>query len=399
MHTPSNDGELGRLRRLAGVPYGAPDRDFNSDGSNGTPLPTTAGARRSMSVVPGGRPLGGTAARERGAVRTAWPQSENLTSGVRIPRAVVRGSIFGSVNRATIAARGTSQLGEATRATERHAQALGAKPPGTQHLLLALVEQQDAMAARVLAGHAVTRAAMHRAIIALGTAETRMPDLKSGGIAFSRELDGVLREANRYSNLREDHYIGTPHVLRAIVGADECLGHRVLCDLGVDLELLVAAVERSLLEHPEAQRDWSVVRRRHEQLCQLSRSDELELARSAAIGHAVLEAMTDDERAAAPPLRTLPGDMPVTWQVVREAARALGALVEGHFRLVLQIAEVYERDGHDPFWIYGRAERALRDAASTWVGDEAAQQQLFSDYARAHIVDRVEEDLTRRDCL
>ena len=28
MNTPSNDGELGRLPRVARVPYDAPDRDF-----------------------------------------------------------------------------------------------------------------------------------------------------------------------------------------------------------------------------------------------------------------------------------------------------------------------------------------------------------------------------------
>ena len=286
--------------------------------------------------------------------------------------------------------RATSQVRDAITLAGDQARKLGARPPGTQHLLLALAEQEEGRARLVLAELNVFSEAVAQSLLSLPTAESAT----AANASLSREAEGVLAAANAYSHRRQDHYLGTPHVLRAIADSDGCLGQAVLLDIGVDLERLAGEVDRSLSERPEAQRDWAVVIQNAEKRPLLGREDELELARLVRAGRTALETLNDEHgRSRSSEFRTLD---PALWRVVEQGWEASGRLMESNYRLLVEIGELYEKDGHDPFWVWQRASRALDVAVTTWTGDP---DERFRQHAWPLLLEQVDADLERRESL
>lgn len=272
----------------------------------------------------------------------------------------------------------------------------GARPPGTQHLLLVLGEQEEGGAARVLGELGVSPVDVERSVLGMAATETRQPEPETGGVRLSSELEHALLAANAFSHKREDHYLGTPHILWAIAASEECLGHAILLELGVDLERLEAEVNLSLIAYPEKERDWAGVRQALETGPSLTPAEERECARRGRAGRTALTAMKADHGGV--PLRELETREPDLWKIYEEGRAGRSRLVDAHYRLLVELGETYERDGHDPFWVISQAVWALHDAAKTWDPD-ADPDERFRDHAWPLLTERVEEDLRRRESL
>lgn len=132
----------------------------------------------------------------------------------------------------------TEQAQAALADAKRLAKRLGDNYIGTEHLLVALVRQEDSLAAKVLQG--------------LGVSEKNLIDLieelisPEGGIAVAEwdgntpKLDQMLAQAEQEAIACGMDEIGTEHLLFAMVRMQDTAGARILASMSVDTQKLFA---------------------------------------------------------------------------------------------------------------------------------------------------------------
>ena len=132
----------------------------------------------------------------------------------------------------------TEQAQAALVDAKRLAKRLGDNYIGTEHLLVALVRQEDSLAAKVLQG--------------LGVSEKNLIDLieelisPEGGIAVAEwdgntpKLDQMLAQAEQEAIACGMDEIGTEHLLLAMVRMQDTAGARILASMSVDTQKLFA---------------------------------------------------------------------------------------------------------------------------------------------------------------
>ncbi len=132
----------------------------------------------------------------------------------------------------------TEQAQAALADAKRLAKRLGDNYIGTEHLLVALVRQEDSLAAKVLQG--------------LGVSEKNLIDLieelisPEGGIAVAEwdgntpKLDQMLAQAEQEAIACGMDEIGTEHLLLAMVRMQDAAGARILASMSVDTQKLFA---------------------------------------------------------------------------------------------------------------------------------------------------------------
>ena len=115
------------------------------------------------------------------------------------------------------------------------ARALGHNYVGTEHLLLGLFAEPEALAAKALAEAGVDRAAVEAKVLeAVPRGGEPLLENPPYTPRASLALQGALGEALRLGH----NYIGTEHILLGLVRDREALGARALSDLGVSSEWL-----------------------------------------------------------------------------------------------------------------------------------------------------------------
>ena len=132
----------------------------------------------------------------------------------------------------------TEQAQAALTDAKRLAKRLGDNYIGTEHLLVALVRQEDSLAAKVLQG--------------LGVSEKNLIDLieelisPEGGVAVAEwdgntpKLDQMLAQAEQEAIACGMDEIGTEHLLLAMVRMQDTAGARILASMSVDTQKLFA---------------------------------------------------------------------------------------------------------------------------------------------------------------
>jgi hypothetical protein len=139
-------------------------------------------------------------------------------------------------------------------AAARAARALGHNYVGTEHLLLGLFAEPEGLAARVLGEAGVDRAAVEGKVLEVLPRQgepllDNPPYIPQASLA----LQGALGEALRLGH----NYIGTEHILLALVRGRDTLAARILADLGVSAELAQARLMEmiaALMEQRKRQR-------------------------------------------------------------------------------------------------------------------------------------------------
>jgi Clp amino terminal domain, pathogenicity island component len=112
---------------------------------------------------------------------------------------------------------------------------------GSEHLLLALLAVKDSVAARVLGSLGITlELARDRVVRTVGRGEENSPEAIPFTPRSKRLLVLALEEALNLS----DDYIGTEHMLLAVLSEEEAVAAGVLRDVGLDLE----QVRRTVIE-------------------------------------------------------------------------------------------------------------------------------------------------------
>jgi ATP-dependent Clp protease ATP-binding subunit ClpC len=115
---------------------------------------------------------------------------------------------------------------------------------GTEHLLLGLLGDRDALANQVLANLDVTieevRAQVARTVGQGRTAPDGRP------IPFASRSKKVLELSMREALALGHNRIGTEHILLGLVQVTDGLGARILLDLGIDAERIHEVIARAL---------------------------------------------------------------------------------------------------------------------------------------------------------
>jgi hypothetical protein len=125
----------------------------------------------------------------------------------------------------------TPRARRTTDAASASARALGHNFVGTEHLLLGLFADPEALAARALAEAGIDRAAVEAKVLeALPRAEALLDNPLYVPRA-SQALQNALREALGLGH----NYIGTEHVLLALLRDGDAPAGRILAELGVSL--------------------------------------------------------------------------------------------------------------------------------------------------------------------
>jgi hypothetical protein len=114
---------------------------------------------------------------------------------------------------------------------------------GTEHILLGLLREDEGLAARVLENLDVTVERVRGQVVRIvGSGETT----PSGQIPFTPRAKKVLELALREALSLSHDYIGTEHILLALVGENEGVAARILLDFDADPEKIRGEVVRML---------------------------------------------------------------------------------------------------------------------------------------------------------
>ena len=117
--------------------------------------------------------------------------------------------------------------------SEEEAQRLGHGFVGTEHLLLALLESPDGLAAQLLGETGITRSMAETQIVALikpgsGSEERKLP--------FTPRAKAVVRNAVHEALQLGHNYVGTEHLLLGLFTDGESVAAKVLVELGVSFD-------------------------------------------------------------------------------------------------------------------------------------------------------------------
>jgi ATP-dependent Clp protease ATP-binding subunit ClpA len=129
---------------------------------------------------------------------------------------------------------------------QEEARALHHSYIGTEHLLLALVHDHDGMGASVLESMGITEDQV-RDRLRHYMPTVRAEDAPSGHIPFTPRAKRVLELGLREALQLGHDFIGTEHLLLALIKEEDGLAGRTLRDLGVGLD---AAREQVITRHP-----------------------------------------------------------------------------------------------------------------------------------------------------
>ena len=152
----------------------------------------------------------------------------------------------------------------------------------TEHILLALLQQNDGLVPQMLGALSVDAAELGRQ---LENALRPRPHVSfgEGGQAqyyLTPRAKQVLEMAEREAVRLKDEYVGTEHLFIAISGAEGGDAHKILQEAGVDREKVYQALEKVRGTHrvtdPEAESKYRMLERFGLDLTQFARNEQLD---------------------------------------------------------------------------------------------------------------------------
>ncbi len=145
----------------------------------------------------------------------------------------------------------TMRAQEALRGALQEASSLGHTYVGSEHLLLGLLADTGAVSARLLRARGADIVEVRDAIVRLSGAGG--PSRVSPSDMTPR-LRRIIEDAGMESRREAQAYVGTEHLLLAIVDAPECMAVRILDNVGVSVEDVRRDVLSYLASEPSTER-------------------------------------------------------------------------------------------------------------------------------------------------
>jgi ATP-dependent Clp protease ATP-binding subunit ClpC len=133
---------------------------------------------------------------------------------------------------------------------QHEARALGHDYIGTEHLLLGLITEGEGLAAKALESLGVSAEALRERVAGIVDPGQQS---RPTHIPFTPQAKQVLRLSLAEARRLGHDYIGTEHLLLALIQEREGVAGRALADAGADLERVRAEVVRLLAEYHRRQ--------------------------------------------------------------------------------------------------------------------------------------------------
>ncbi len=173
----------------------------------------------------------------------------------------------------------TIKAREAIAAAQELAGSRGHQEMTPEHLLTALLDQQDGVAGALLRKVGVDPAQVRQAATAALDAQPQVRG-STADIYVGRRLQDVLEEAGKQSKEFKDEYISSEHLLLALVAKDFGPASRALKDAGVKKDTLLKALAEvrgtQRVTDPEAEGKYQALAKYTRDLTELARNGKLD---------------------------------------------------------------------------------------------------------------------------
>ncbi|MBT8198905.1 MAG: hypothetical protein KJO36_00175 [Acidimicrobiia bacterium] len=126
----------------------------------------------------------------------------------------------------------TERARRAVVLAQEEARSLNHNYIGTEHILLGLIDESDGLAAIALGRHRIEQASLRSHVVAIVGQGEQSP---SGHVPFTPRAKEILEASLRESRQLGHNYIGTEHILLALIDEGEGVGAQVLLAAGANL--------------------------------------------------------------------------------------------------------------------------------------------------------------------
>jgi hypothetical protein len=215
-------------------------RLVQTDSPSDSPLDQLATAATTINTLndTGDAVLGHFVDRSRGAGHT-WTEISNVLGVTK--QAVHKRFSFTAATAPTFE-RFTDRARNVLKQSRTEADAMGHAYIGTEHLLLALFVEPNAIAGKILTAHAITKKAVEDAILA----RTEKGHGLNADASYTPRLKRMLEAAVSEALDMGHNYIGTEHLLLAFYRDPSSFGAGILAELGADEDTIRADVVKAL---------------------------------------------------------------------------------------------------------------------------------------------------------
>jgi ATP-dependent Clp protease ATP-binding subunit ClpB len=170
----------------------------------------------------------------------------------------------------------TIKAQEALQTAQSRAEALGSAQFEPEHLLDALVQQEDGLVTPLLKKLGVSTEALHAE---LQQRLSSQPAVHGAQLSFSPNLDAVFRQANTEADQFKDEYISTEHLLLALAASEGFAGKLLRkhgADRGDILKVLASIRGSQRVTDPNAEEKYQALKRYARDLTDLARRGKLD---------------------------------------------------------------------------------------------------------------------------
>jgi ATP-dependent Clp protease ATP-binding subunit ClpB len=165
---------------------------------------------------------------------------------------------------------------EAVQAAQSHAEALGSPLLEPEHLLDALVEQEDGLVTPLLKKLGVSAEALRSELAEHIAAQ---PKVQGARLSLSPKLEVIFRQAAAEADQFKDDYVSTEHLLLSLAASDSFAG-KLLRKYGADrsdiLKVLVSIRGSQRVTDPNAEEKYQALKRYARDLTDLARRGKLD---------------------------------------------------------------------------------------------------------------------------
>jgi ATP-dependent Clp protease ATP-binding subunit ClpC len=130
------------------------------------------------------------------------------------------------------------------------AQSLGSNSIGTEHILLGILEEEDSLGAQSLREHGVTTLTARKAIESIAGVGSSQPS-KQHEFVFTPEAKRMIEVAFEEARQLSHDYIGTGHLLLALMREREGVAARVVLDLADNPQTIRETIVKKIAEEKQ----------------------------------------------------------------------------------------------------------------------------------------------------